>query len=368
MCDLLAMNFNKSVTATFSLKGFKSRGTLNPDGWGIAWYPDKSVQVIKEPVKATQSNLFSDVLKDMKMESEIFIGHVRRGSVGEPAYRNTHPFWRELNGKAYVFAHNGSRKNDWENSSQLGKFKPPRDTDSKRIFKALGDTDSESIFCYILNCIEEQRIGNWTEDSFSWLLEKFTEVNKYCTSNFAMSDGEHLFVYHDSGGHNGMALVFRHPPYADVKLKDDEEEVLFGATKDPELRGFIVTTLSKTKSPNPKYLTNENWEPIEPGELMVFKKGRMVYSSKRQTIRELSRLTEQELKVLSVIRHNQHKISINEITNKSGYSVREVVEALRSLREKELIKHDTTDTVQWNHSNANYFTQPSKRNEIYWFL
>jgi len=204
VCDLLAMSFNKPVTATFSLKGFRVRGRYNSDGWGVAWYPDKSVQVVKEPAKATKSKLFSDSIEDIEMVSEIFIGHVRRLSAGERAYRNTHPFWRELNGKAYVFAHNGSSKNKCKERFSLGRFKP------------LGETDSEHLFCHILRCIEEQGIESWSEEDFRWLSEKFLEINKCYTFNCAMSDGDHLFVYHDSGGHNGMALVYREAPFKKI--------------------------------------------------------------------------------------------------------------------------------------------------------
>jgi len=129
-----------------------------------------------------------------------------------------------------------------------------------------------------------------------------------------------------------------------------------------------VTTLSKTRFSNPKYLTDENWEPAEKGELIVFKKGHMIYSSKRETIRELGRLTSPEHKVLSAIRYSPHKITIQKISEKLNYSTNQVVEAVRSLREKGLIKQDSRDTFEWNHSNANYYTQPSKRKEIYWFM
>ena len=51
MCELLAMSFNLPVTPNISFKAFRSRSERNPDGWGIAFYPDESVQIIKEPTK-----------------------------------------------------------------------------------------------------------------------------------------------------------------------------------------------------------------------------------------------------------------------------------------------------------------------------
>ena len=40
MCELLGMNFNGPVYCGFSFRGFTNRGNRNPDGWGIALYPE----------------------------------------------------------------------------------------------------------------------------------------------------------------------------------------------------------------------------------------------------------------------------------------------------------------------------------------
>ncbi len=279
MCDLLAICFSKPVTASFSLTGFRARSEHNWDGWGVAWYPDRAVQVIKEPVSAGESRLFSALLGDVEVRSEIFIAHVRRASnprLAPPSYRNTHPFWRELNGKAYVFAHNGSLKPgvgslDFKARFPLGRFRP------------VGGTGSEYVFCHMLACIEEN-VEEWGADEFRWLSEKLAEVNEYFTFNCAMSDGEHLFIYHDSGGHNGMAFTFRRAPFPTIRLRDMDEEVVLQEVKEDGLQGFVVTTLSKQYVGRPVYLTNEKWTPVKPGELMVIKKGRLIYSNRGRTV------------------------------------------------------------------------------------
>jgi len=50
MCELLAMSFNLPVRPNISFRGFRHRGESNPHGWGIAFYPDESAQIIKEPI------------------------------------------------------------------------------------------------------------------------------------------------------------------------------------------------------------------------------------------------------------------------------------------------------------------------------
>jgi len=63
VCELLALNFNVPIKANLSFRGFKKRGKYNPEGWGIAYYPDESAQIFKEPLSAEKSEL-SNFLKD----------------------------------------------------------------------------------------------------------------------------------------------------------------------------------------------------------------------------------------------------------------------------------------------------------------
>lgn len=108
MCELLALSFNEPVRPDISFRGFRRRGEENPDGWGMGFFPDKSVEIIKEPIKAGKSYL-SRVVKDYpRIRSKLFIAHVRNATKGSVSHMNTHPFQRELNGREYVFAHNGT--------------------------------------------------------------------------------------------------------------------------------------------------------------------------------------------------------------------------------------------------------------------
>ena len=96
MCELLGMSFNKPVRPSISFKGFRLRGKKNPDGWGLAYYPDKSVQVFKEHLKASESRLSEFLRKYSEIRFKLFIAYVRRMRLGEPAHRNTHPFTENL--------------------------------------------------------------------------------------------------------------------------------------------------------------------------------------------------------------------------------------------------------------------------------
>ena len=257
MCELLGMSFNRAVNPKISFKGFQQRGKSNPDGWGIAYYPDKSVQIFKEHMQINTSK-FADFLKNYSfMNSKIFIAHVRRTSVGKNSHKNTHPFCRELNGKEYLFAHNGTVDC---NNFGLSVFKP------------IGETDSEYMFCHLLDFIREKGIKKWNMGNIQCLEKEIREINKKGTLNCLFTDGKYLFCYHDRNGYNGLCFIQRKPPYREIKLEDIDWEVDLKEEKDPNKTGFIIAT---------KPLTNESWEKFNKSELIVFKDGKMIYSSHR---------------------------------------------------------------------------------------
>ncbi|HEX3013668.1 MAG TPA: class II glutamine amidotransferase, partial [Methanobacterium sp.] len=157
MCELLGLSFNTPVRPNLSFKGFRIRGETNPDGWGIAFYPDKSAQVIKEPLEAEKSLLSEFIELYPKIKSKTFIAHVRLNSTAPPAHMNTHPFGRELNGTNFIFAHNGTLT-DYEADFDKSTFKP------------IGKTDSEAAFCHLLNRIKDEKIKFFDKSDYEWLL------------------------------------------------------------------------------------------------------------------------------------------------------------------------------------------------------
>ncbi len=251
------MSFSEAVRPNFNVKGFRSKGEQNPDGWGIGYYPDTSAQIIKEPMQAGVSILSKFIQIYPGIVSKIIIGHVRKSSVGEVSHRNTHPFSRALEGKEYVFAHNGSL--DGFHALHTGRFKP------------IGLTDSEHAFSHLLHAMECKGISSWSKTEFQWLNLVLREINAFGKFNCVFSDGEYLFCYHDMNDFNSYRIVQRKNLFENAKLQDDEFDIhLFDENKHTQ-RGFIIAT-------NP--LTDEPWEKFLPGELMVFKNGDMIFSSR----------------------------------------------------------------------------------------
>ena len=75
MCDLLGLSFNVPIIAKISLNIFQQRGEANPDGWGLAFYQNDRLQVIKEAHSAINSNLYDFMEK--YTQSKTIISHVR---------------------------------------------------------------------------------------------------------------------------------------------------------------------------------------------------------------------------------------------------------------------------------------------------
>lgn len=256
MCQLLGLNFNKPVKIDLSFRGFRHRGKNNPDGWGLAYYMKNSLEIIKEEKSAFDS-VEAEELVNKNFVSKIFISHVRAASRGNINYNNTHPFNKSLFGKEFVFAHNGTL---YEFLEHL----PIKD------FFPEGETDSEHAFCYILQRLKDENIKQWDKNSFQLLKEIFLEINEIGRFNCLMSDGEYLFSYFDNIGYNGLFYVQREAPFQRVRLKDEDYEIDLAEQKAPNQKGYIIATLP---------LTNENWRGFNPGSLMIFKDGEIVFES-----------------------------------------------------------------------------------------
>ncbi|ADC69217.1 glutamine amidotransferase class-II [Methanocaldococcus sp. FS406-22] len=339
MCELLGICFNKKVNVNLSLNSFKHRSEEHPNGWGIAFYPDGFVRLIKEPIKMNDA-LLAECVRWTKIKSKIFIAHIRKASAGSESYVNTHPFIRRLDGREIAFAHNGTLLG--YEDLELDGYYP------------IGETDSEYVFCYLLSQIGRRGI-EWNKEGFDELLDILRrKINKYGAFNCLFSDGEYLFAYRDCKGRRKLHFLKRKPPYGRIRLEDEDYVINLGDVKSANEEGFIIAT-------NP--LTNENWMSFENGELIVFKNGEMIYSNKR--------LTDLELKILKILRESPHRVSLrniiknlNRLSRNIRYDSSVVRIGIRSLLDKGYIKQNGTDTVSWNHLDATFYTKPEKREEI----
>jgi glutamine amidotransferase len=286
MCELMAMSFERPVVARFALREFGPRSDENPDGWGLGWYSDRSLALVKEPVKWTESPTSRFLENTATVSSRIVLAHVRHKTMGgAPNHADTHPFSRELGGRDYCFAHNGTLDGlAWD--LPLGAFQP------------IGDTDSERFFCHLLSEITK-RGGRLDEPAdWNWLHAKLSDANRFGKLNVLLSDGQRLFVYHDVNGWKGLNyLRMFGEGWSDHRRVDTAHQPSLEPGKDLGMVGGAHPTLgnsSKSASEDPARgtanhgvvvatcpLSSSGWHSFQLGELIVIDAGQVRFSSYR---------------------------------------------------------------------------------------
>lgn len=259
MCELMGMSFERPVPAAFSIREFALRGDDNADGWGLAWYPDQSLAIIKEPLKWRESKHSSFLESYHYMQSRIYIAHVRHKTTGgEPTHADTHPFRRELGGREYCCAHNGTLSGSfWE--LPLERYRP------------IGSTDSEFLFCYLLEAIAGW--GGRLDHESQWrkLHAQLHDLNRNSKINLLLSDGKHLFAYRDVKGWKGLSFCKEYIHKSETHCLADAM-VRVDLQGDLRHHGFVIAT---------RPLSADNWHSFQPGEMLVLKDGKVCFSSHR---------------------------------------------------------------------------------------
>jgi glutamine amidotransferase len=256
MCELMGLSFDKPMSADFSIRAFALRDVENADGWGLSWYPDRSISVVKEALTWRKSGYSKFLESYHGLSSRTYVAHVRHKTVGGlPTHADTHPFHRELFGRDYCFAHNGTINGF--SSFPLGRYQP------------VGTTDSEQIFCYVLDLVACRGEHLQDEASWRWLHSTLQRINQVGSLNCLLSDGDTLFAYRDLNGWKGLALRkirFRHKD--ERVFEDSTMEVTMAGEGDNH--GFIIATCP---------LTPTGWHDFAPGQLVVLEGGALRYSS-----------------------------------------------------------------------------------------
>lgn len=255
MCQLLGMNCNVPTDICFSFTGFRKRGggtDIHRDGWGIGFFEGKGARVFLDPAPSAHSPV-AELVRSYPIRSLNVVAHIRRATHGVVTLKNTHPFIRELWGRYWLFAHNG----------HLPHFTPPLDGSVTPV----GDTDSERIFCWMLQSLR-QKFGQTPpgrDDLFSELRRLTLEFAGLGISNFLLSNGDTL-VAHCS---TRLNYIVRKAPFHEAHLTDEDVTVDFRQLTTQNDRVAVITTLPLTD--------NEDWVAMKPGTLWMFHEGEVLH-------------------------------------------------------------------------------------------
>ncbi len=254
MCELLGMECNVPTDIVFSFSGLALRGGArgpHADGWGLALYEGRAVRTFLEPAAAADSKLAAYV-RSNPIKTLLAIAHVRKRTRGDVSLANTHPFVRELWGRQFTFAHNGTVRGVRRHA--LGRFHP------------IGNTDSEHAFCALMHRLERAFPRGYpgTNKLARAVARAGRDIGKNGTFNFLLGDGSQLFARCATK----LCYIVRCAPFRKATLSDDDLSIDFAEVTTPKDRVAIIATAPLTR--------DEQWTIGRPGEMWVFRRGRLV--------------------------------------------------------------------------------------------
>ena len=179
-------------------------------------------------------------------------------------------------GIQWTFAHNGEVPKfsnlHGKELPVLGKCKR-----GEGCYNPVGATDSEAVFCAILNALKTEFKSLPTLPVLHQTLKRLCDeiISGYGDStifNFLMGCGPYtLFAYSWPGSRpgskvwNGLHYIVRQPPFQSAQLVDVNYSIDFAKVSTPSDRVAVITT---------KPLTDEDgWTEFKRGELLMFDYG-----------------------------------------------------------------------------------------------
>lgn len=299
MCQLLGMNSAEPSDFRFSFSGFAQRGgesDHHSDGWGLAIYQGRGLQSFVDHTPAAWSPIAA-LISSHPIKTHNMLAHIRYATKGTVALENVHPFSREMWGIQWSFAHNGDvprfAKEHAEDVPRLGgrartttttktageeKDGDGDDVDDAGLsFHPVGETDSEAIFCALLNALKaEFRVLPTLDvlyDTIKRLCCEIVADDEGVICNFLLGCGQYTqFAFSWPGARpgskvwNGLHYTLRRPPFTTVRLADDCGRTIdFSKVNRPTDRMAVITTKPLT--------VDERWVEMSRGELIMFDKG-----------------------------------------------------------------------------------------------
>ena len=308
MCQILGINTSEVTPFAMNFCKFCDRGgcsDVHKDGWGLCFYQNRGVVSFYDTCACCHSAMAEYVRKAEHQTSNL-LAHIRlatRGDVNK--VENLHPFVRELWGITWCFAHNG----DLPHFAHISKHHHVllgKSTVANLSHHAIGDTDSEAVFCAILNALQAEFHELPTlHELHDFLLSVCRQIeSEGDILNFVLLCGPHtLFAYSLPGRRspstiwNGLYYMVRHNTMpsspSQVKLDDDDYSVVIpntsittttnddsGKTDTASSPRRIAIIATKPLLMTGDYGSGDNselWTEMKPRELLMFDRG-IIYS------------------------------------------------------------------------------------------
>jgi len=259
--NLLAMSFEGELAPSFTLHCLEPGHTL-PDGWGLGYYPagEPSAAILKEPAPAVASIRSQLASAWEHTASSLFVLHIRAATWGALSDANTQPFSRTWGRRDWLLAHAGSL--DRKPGDVPGPFEP------------VGSTDTEAVFCGLLNRFIEYGWRSIGDLDLDILIEWLGELNEVGELTLCITDGRDLLVHADRRG-SPLHLGTLTPPYERIAFGDADLEIDLTRRGAKSRKGAIISTdqLAPRDGDAARAIA---WRQLPPGALLVIREGAVV--------------------------------------------------------------------------------------------
>ena len=137
------------------------------------------------------------------------------------------------------------------------------------MYEAIGDTDSEELFCDIMNQVRHSLPRDAMPAQLTQILVGLAqEYARQGVFNCLLSNGDWLFTFCSTK----LASITRRAPFGPACLKDVEVEIDFAAETTPKDVVSVIATEPLT--------SDEQWDVYERGEWRLWQLGEVVASGK----------------------------------------------------------------------------------------
>ena len=168
-------------------------------GWGLVYESASEKKVYKTIKQAWKDNKIKNFYN-----AEIRILHARKASVGGVKLENTHPFRFFYKGKDWFFCHNGFV------GDKFPKFAGIE-----------GDTDSEQLFRYLLENLDEKK-------DVAAIKKAINKLENYTSLNSFLYNGEVLYA---------INCYKKYPLYYNLKILKDKGKIIISSEILPSFKG-----------------------------------------------------------------------------------------------------------------------------------
>lgn len=139
------------------------------DGWGIAYLEKRELKIFRSTSAVYEDDQINQ-FRDLK--TNFLILHARKASKGKVVLENVHPFQYHLNGRQFLFFHNGTIRDELTFEDR---------------FRPKGTTDSERLFYYLLTNSHGQLTSALLES-------KLKKLKDFTAANFILTDTDKTYA------------------------------------------------------------------------------------------------------------------------------------------------------------------------------